>query len=68
MYIIPTGSSINNDFDFNNHRYLMVKVDVVCLKKKVTVDSGYIDDFNEKLIVVNGKAFIRDQYLFVSKS
>ncbi|MGD6960979.1 hypothetical protein ACQCVB_02150 [Fictibacillus phosphorivorans] len=68
MYIIPTGSSINNDFDFNNHRYLMVKVDVVCMKKKVTVDSGYIDDFNEKLIVVNGKAFIRDQYLFVSKS
>jgi hypothetical protein len=68
MYFIPTGSSINNDFDFNNHRYLMVKVDVVCMKKKVTVDSGYIDDFNEKLIVVNGKAFIRDQYLFVSKS
>ncbi|MBD7964942.1 hypothetical protein [Fictibacillus norfolkensis] len=67
MYIIPTGSSINNDFDFNNHRYLMVKVDVVCMKKKVTVDSGYIDDFNEKLIVVNGKAFIRDRYLFVSK-
>jgi hypothetical protein len=68
MYIIPSGSSINNDHDFNNHRYLMVKVDVVCMKETVTVDSGYIDDFNEKLIVVNGKAFNRNQFLFVSKS
>jgi hypothetical protein len=67
VYIIPTGSSINNDYDFNNHRYLMVKVEVVCIKKKLTVDSGYIDDFNEKLIVVNGKAFDRNQFLFVSK-
>lgn len=68
MYIIPTGSSIHNDHDFNYHRYLMVKVDVVCVKEKVTVDSGYIDDYNEKLIVVNGKAFNRYQYLFISKT
>lgn len=67
MYIIPTGISINNDHDFNNHRYLMVKVEVVCIKKKSIVDSGYIDDFNQKLIVVNGKAFDRNIYLFVSK-
>jgi hypothetical protein len=67
MYIIPTGSSIHSDYDFNNHRYLMVQVDVVCVKKKLTVDSGYIDDFNEKLIVVNGKAFNRNSFLFVSK-
>jgi hypothetical protein len=67
MYIIPSGSSIYNDNDFYCHRYLMIKVDVVCLKGKVTVDSGYIDDFNEKLIVVNGKAFDRNQFLFVSK-
>jgi hypothetical protein len=38
MYIIPTGSSLQNDYDFNNHRYLMVKVDVVCVKRKLTVD------------------------------
>lgn len=68
MYIIPTGSSIQSDYDFNNHRYLMVKVDVVCVKEKLTVDSGYIDDFNEKLVVVNGKAFIRNSFLFVSKT
>ncbi|MFG6496210.1 hypothetical protein P8610_12660 [Fictibacillus sp. UD] len=68
MYIIPTGSSIQSDYDFNNHRYLMVKVDVVCSKEKMTVDSGYIDDFNEKLVVVNGKAFIRNSHLFVSKT
>ncbi|WP_226536317.1 hypothetical protein [Fictibacillus halophilus] len=68
MYIIPSGSSIQNDYDFNNHRYLMVKVDVVCVKEKLTVDSGYIDDFNEKLIVVNGKAFNRHLFMFVSKS
>jgi hypothetical protein len=68
MYIIPSGSSLQNDYDFNNHRYLMVKVDVVCVKEKLTVDSGYIDDFNEKLIVVNGKAFNRNKFLFVSKA
>jgi hypothetical protein len=67
MYIIPSGSSIQNDYDFNNHRYLMVKVDVVCVKEMLTVDSGYIDDFNEKLIVVNGKAFNRRLFMFVSK-
>jgi hypothetical protein len=67
MYILPSGTSIYNDHDFNYHRYLMINVDVICIKKKITVDSGYIDDFNEKLIVVNGKAFNRNEFLFVSK-
>ncbi|WP_156488452.1 hypothetical protein [Fictibacillus phosphorivorans] len=47
MYIIPTGCSLENDYDFNNHRYLMVKIKVVCRKENKNVDSGYIDDFNE---------------------
>ncbi|MBY6037215.1 hypothetical protein KUV80_11145 [Fictibacillus nanhaiensis] len=68
MYILPSGSSIHSDYDFNNHRYLMVEIEVVCVKEKLTVYSGYIEDFNEKLVVVNGKAFIRNHYLFVSKS
>ncbi|MDM5314869.1 hypothetical protein QUF49_02620 [Fictibacillus sp. b24] len=66
MFIIPSGSSLTYDFDFHNHRYLLVKVEVVCIKEKKTVDSGYIDDFNEKLVVVNGKAFNRNDYLFIS--
>ncbi|WP_416729830.1 hypothetical protein [Fictibacillus sp. JL2B1089] len=68
MYIIPSGSSIVNDFDFNNHRYLMVKVDVVCVKEDLTLASGYIEDFNEKLVVVDGKAFERIKFRFVSKT
>ncbi|MBP3950552.1 hypothetical protein [Bacillus suaedae] len=52
----------NQDLSFN-HR-LGIPVEVFCLKERKTVAFGQMSHFNDQLIVIQGKAFLRSQFLF----
>jgi hypothetical protein len=64
----PTeGSSLSDENDFKNHQSLAIPVDVEEIEGEGIITTGFIQNFDEKMVVINDHSYNRHVFLFISR-